>query len=775
MAINLDELLKEAVGKGASDIHLKVGVPAYARVHGALVPHTAEPLNRADLDVIVAKLMEGTINPKDKDRCEVDVAYTLPGVSRFRCNIFRQRGSPEVVMRTVPYKIPTIEELGLPNTLNHLSLESRGLILVTGITGSGKSTTIASMVNNINKSVPVHIVTIEDPIEFVYRDEIASITQREVGIDTESFHDALKYVLRQDPDVILLGEMRDPITAATAMTAAETGHLVMSTLHTADAVQTIDRIVDMFPPQQHNQIRNQLAATLKASISMRLVPKIGGGGMVPAIEIMINTPAIRALIAENKLGEIKQLIAEGASQYGMMTFDQSLLALFKSNLISKESALEEASSPAELELAMRGITVGTASSQSFMKGSGQDYYREQARENYKHAAKLFHQGLLEEATRKNKKALLDWPDFPEALALTTKIEEKKALENVRIQSTPAIKLALDLIQQERHDEALAQIKNALASDPQNEKLISLQKGVLERKEVIKNIGPRVEKGNSLFREGKYAEAREAFVEIIKLDQYQNEAYARLSELFLINSRQVALAEIEQVSRMAEEASGQKRWFDAAMLWSIVREIHPDNQKAVDKLSEAGTQLKLTGLPGLSSHAQDPWAAGVKAAYEKGIGNLLNGQAIACANEWRQAVQKVPESATMFEPVMSRIKDLNAYHASYHADRSRKLFEMQETGRAMWHVKHALQVEPQSAELRAIYDANSANAEKLVVDRLAEAESFLVGDHLRQALFSLERAFDIDPGREGLKQKVADIKARLEKTGQIFAAMDKAAR
>lgn len=775
MAINLDELLKEAVTKGASDVHLKVGVPAYVRVHGALVPHSQSPLSRADLDTIVAKLLEATITPAGREKCEVDVAYTLAGVSRFRCNIFRQRGTPEVVMRTVPYKIPTVEELGLPNTLNHLSLESRGLLLVTGITGSGKSTTIASMVNNINKSVPVHIVTIEDPIEFVYRDEMASITQREVGIDTETFHDALKYVLRQDPDVILLGEMRDPETAATAMTAAETGHLVMSTLHTSDAIQTIDRIVDMFPPTQHNQIRNQLANTLKASISMRLIPKIGGGGMVPAVEIMINTPAIRSLIIENKLSEIKQLISEGASQYGMMTFDQSLLALFKANLISKESALEEATSAAELELAMRGITVGTVSAQSFMKGSGQDYYKDQARDNFKHATRLFGQGLFEEAQRKNKKALLDWPDFPDALALVKKIEEKMNMESVRIQSSPAIKLALDLIQQERHEDALIQIKNALASDPSNDKLLSLQKGALERIEISKNIKPMIEKGNTLMREGKNAEARELFTEIIRMDQYNNEAFSRLSELFLLNSRQVALAELEQVNKMAEEASAQKRWFDAALLWSMVREIHPDNQKAVDKLSEAGTQLKIAGLPGLSSHAQAQWAPSVKSSYEKGIGSLLNGQAVACANEWRQTAQKVPESAAMFEPVMSRIKDLNAYHASYHADRAKQLFDRKETGRAMWHVKHGLQIDPQSAELRTIYDANSANAEKTVVERLAEAENLLSGDHLRQALYCLERAFDIDPGREGLKQKLADIKARVEKTGQLFAAMDKGAR
>jgi tetratricopeptide (TPR) repeat protein len=319
-----------------------------------------------------------------------------------------------------------------------------------------------------------------------------------------------------------------------------------------------------------------------------------------------------------------------------------------------------------------------------------------------------------------------------------------------------------------------QIKHALASDPQNEKLLSLQKGTLERMEVVKNIKPMMEKASALMREGKHADARDAFAKVTEVDPFNNEAFARLSELFLINSRTVALAEIEQVNKMAEEASGQKRWFDAALLWSMVREIHPDNQKALDKLSEAGTQLKLTGLPGLAAHTQDPWAPSVKSSYEKGIGFLLNGNAGAAAGEWRQTAQKVPECASMFEPVMSRIKDLNTYHASYHADRAKSLFERKETGRAMWHVKHGLQVDPQSAELRAIYEANAANAEKVVVDRLTEAENLLAGDHLRQAMFSLERAFDIDPGREGLKQKIADLKARIDKTGQIFAAMDKVA-
>jgi len=768
MPLDLDALLREAVSKEASDIHLKVGVKPNLRIHGALVPVEQERLTAADLDAVVAHLLTGPHAGKVKDKFEIDLAYTLAGVSRFRCNIFRQRGSLEIVMRTVPYNIPTIEELGLPPVLSKIALESRGLVLVTGITGSGKSTTIASMINNLNKNMPVHIVTIEDPIEFVYRDEMASITQREVGIDTETFHDALKYVLRQDPDVIVLGEMRDRETAQTAMTAAETGHLVFSTLHTADCIQTIDRLVDLFPADQHDQIRHSLASTLKAVISMRLIEREGGGTMVPAVEVMTNTPAIRSLIEENKLSEIKQLIAEGASQYGMQTFDQSLLALYRAKLISRESALEEATSSAEVELAMRGITVGTVSAQNFMRGSDDSHYKNQAREYYLRAARQFNQGLLDDATQNVKKALNEYPEYAEALDLKKKIEEKSTLEKTRTQSSPVIKMALDLIAHEKYPEAIAALKNGLASDPGNEKMISMIKGAQEKIESLKDVKPLLDKANALARENKIPEARAAFEEILSKEPYNNEAITALGELIQAGIRHSNAAEIASLSRTGEESSAQKRWFDAIMHWILVREIQPDHQMAIDKLTEAGAQLKLVGLPGIP--AQAPWAAALKQSFEKGLAFFLSGQAGACLSEWRGIASRVPEAVQLIDPFISKVRELNASHVTYHIDRAKHLLERGELGRAMQQLRHALQLDPQSVDARAIYDSNSHAAESKVREHIANGEKWLADDKFRQGLFQLERAAEIDPGREGLKQKIAELKSKLDKRVEAASAM-----
>jgi twitching motility protein PilT len=280
----------------------------------------------------------------------------LPGLGRFRCNIFIQRGTIGLVFRVIPMRIPSIEELLLPDIIKKISLEPRGLILVTGTTGSGKSTTLAAMIDNVNSNKTEHIMTIEDPIEYLHRDKRSIVNQREIGNDTESFSKALRAALRQDPDVILVGEMRDFETIQTALTAAETGHLVLSTLHTIDAAETINRIISVFPPYQHKQVRIQLASVLKSIISMRLVPRADGRGRVPAVEILIATSTIRDCILDpDKSKLIHDVIAQGAIHYGMQTFDQSLFNLFKSGLITYEEALRRASNPDDFALKVKGI------------------------------------------------------------------------------------------------------------------------------------------------------------------------------------------------------------------------------------------------------------------------------------------------------------------------------------------------------------------------------------------------------------------------------------
>ena len=328
----------------------------------------AEKLDEKDTEHLAELLMTQQQREKFENLNEIDLAYTSPELSgRFRANIFRQKGCIEIIIRLIPAKIPTIEDLKLPSVLKNIALIQRGFILLTGAVGSGKSTTVAAIINYMNKETASHIITIEDPMEFVFEDAKSSVTQRELGIDTDSYHSALKYSLRQDPDVIFVGEMRDTETVATALSAAETGHLVLSTLHTVDASQTIDRIIDFFPSTQQNQIRSQFSNTLAAVISLRLVERSDKKGRVPAVEVMLATQTIKTLIKEGKTSQIRSNIQAGTSQYGMQTFDQSLVELYKNGLISMDNALAEATSPNDVKLAITGIMSSVVSAQEQLK------------------------------------------------------------------------------------------------------------------------------------------------------------------------------------------------------------------------------------------------------------------------------------------------------------------------------------------------------------------------------------------------------------------------
>lgn len=305
---------------------------------------------------VATRLMNPVQTERFKKQHDIDLAHSVPGLGRFRVNIFQQRGTVGIVFRIIPMKILDIVELNLPVVLEKLALEQRGLILVTGTTGSGKSTSLAAMIDHINSNRTAHIVTIEDPIEFLFRDKKSLVNQREVGVDTVSFNLALKHALRQDPDVIMVGEMRDFETISTALTAAETGHLVMSTLHTTDATETVNRIISVFPPYQQYQVRLQLASVIRGIISMRLVPRADGKGRVPAVEVMVTTTTIReCIIDKDKTKMINDVIAAGVSQYGMQTFDQALLILYKKDLITYEEALRRSSNPDDFALKVRGV------------------------------------------------------------------------------------------------------------------------------------------------------------------------------------------------------------------------------------------------------------------------------------------------------------------------------------------------------------------------------------------------------------------------------------
>lgn len=352
----LRDALDEMVRRNASDLHLKAGRPPVLRIHGELHDSTLAPLRPDDL----RRAADQILNPRQREqfaeRKEIDFAIGVQGLGRFRTNIFQQRGTLGFSFRAIPFEVPSLDDLELPEVLQQIALAPRGLVLVTGVTGSGKSTTLASMIRFMNERRAVNIVTVEDPIEYLHRDARSIVSQREVGSDTHSFNDALRHVLRQDPDVIMLGEIRDRTSMETALKAADTGHLVVSTLHTTDAAQTIGRVISFFPPHQHAEIRTMLALALRAVISLRLIPRADGRGRAPAAEVLVNTAAIAEAIRQgDPLQNIPSLIAEGRAQYGMQTFDQSLMELYRRGLISMDWAMHYASNPSEFALRISGV------------------------------------------------------------------------------------------------------------------------------------------------------------------------------------------------------------------------------------------------------------------------------------------------------------------------------------------------------------------------------------------------------------------------------------
>jgi twitching motility protein PilT len=357
--MTFEEILRAAMQKGATDVHLKAGVMPVIRKHGVLRPLAADlgALSPTDIDQMADALMDRTQRAHFAEYHEVDLGYGISGLGRFRVSVFRQRGTTQMVIRNIPFKVPTFADLNLPPRLKDLAHAERGLILVTGMAGSGKSSTIAAMIDDINNRDHKHILTIEDPIEFLIRDRKSLITQREIGVDSTTFARALRAGLRQDPDVIFIGEMRDRETIEIALLAAETGHLVVSTLHTLDATETINRVLAAFDGSQQHQVRMQLAAILRAVVSQRLARRKDGKGQVPAVEILINNARVRELIEDpERTSQIAVAIEEGQAAWGMQSFDQSLMDLLHQELISYEEALAHAARPEDFRIRIEGIT-----------------------------------------------------------------------------------------------------------------------------------------------------------------------------------------------------------------------------------------------------------------------------------------------------------------------------------------------------------------------------------------------------------------------------------
>ncbi len=368
--MNVRTVLEKMIAAHASDLHLKAGTPPVVRVDGVLYTLDESSPTTQELRDVVDQLLNDEQRLYFSTHNEIDFAFGVSGLARFRANIFLQRGTPALALRHVPVEVPSIEDLMLPPIVRELAFAPRGLVLVTGRTGSGKSTTLAAMIDAINRVTTRNIITVEDPIEFLHRDRLSFIHQREVGLDTRSFHDGLKYVLRQDPDIILVGEIRDLETISTTLMAADTGHLVLSTLHTTDVVQTLQRIISFYPPHQHDELRLSMASNLKAVISQRLIPRRDGAGRVPAVEIMVSTPTVREYIMNpEKTPLLHTVVSEGMTQYGTQTFDQSLMVLLREGLISEEEALKNANNPNELALKLKGIDASSDRTWQSLEGT----------------------------------------------------------------------------------------------------------------------------------------------------------------------------------------------------------------------------------------------------------------------------------------------------------------------------------------------------------------------------------------------------------------------
>jgi len=357
MMIDMNQLFSQQIDRRASDLHLKVGRPPLFRIAGEMVPVPGPPVTAETMEDALKQVLGPHGVAKLKQEGEIDVAYMVQNVARFRVNCFKRLGEWGMVARAIPFKPPTFEKMTMPAVLKDLLTAPQGMILITGPTGSGKSTTLACMIEHLNHTQPLHIVTIEDPVEFVYTDDKCEINQRQLGSDVASLREALRRVLRQDPDVILLGEMRDQDTIEMAMHAAETGHLVLSTLHTNDAKQTLDRIIGIFPAEARDHIRSMLSQTLHAVVSQRLMRRAAGHGRVAAMEILVNTPNVKELIVEGKLGEIQKAMKEGGF-YRMQTFNQAYAQLVQSNLITEEEAIKTSANANELQMMLRGILTG---------------------------------------------------------------------------------------------------------------------------------------------------------------------------------------------------------------------------------------------------------------------------------------------------------------------------------------------------------------------------------------------------------------------------------
>ncbi len=632
--MNIKDLLHTMIDKKASDMHLKEGRPPLLRVDGRITPLDMEILSRADMKEMIYALMDEKQRKKFEETNEMDLAYNLEGVARFRANAFQQMGKFEVVLRAIPIKIPSIEEMNLPPVLTEISLFTRGLVLVTGTTGSGKSTTLASMINKVNETYQHHIVTIEDPIEFVHADKKCSVSQREVGLDTENFKSALKYVLRQDPDVILIGEMRDAETVGIAVSAAETGHMVFSTLHTMDTIQTLSRILDFFPKEQQAQVRIQLAGALKAVVSLRLIVKADGTGRVPAVEVLVVTNTVKGYMEEGKLGSIKDLIKDGG-QVGMQTFDQSLIALYKKGLITIEEAKKNSTSPQEIELMLKGITSSRSSAQSILDNMLKEQVRKEYTSDIRAAKDAANAGKIKEAFTMFEKLREKYPEDKEIAenleATRKKLNNDQWQQNVK----NTIMEGLNIYKKGNIKGAIVKWQEGLTLDPENAQIKSYIKSAEEKINQMNNLPAILAQGVEIYKTGKIDDAIAKWREVLVFDPGNTQAKSYIDGAEQKMKEFKLKKEIDNLVKWGSDEMNGGNLLEALLYFKRALALKPEAPELKKSMDESYAKLLKEDF------GNDVEAAITAEAFKKGVDSLLEEDYFATLKEWKKAIEKRP--------------------------------------------------------------------------------------------------------------------------------------
>lgn len=753
--MNIKDLLHLMIEKRASDLHLKEGRPPMLRIDGKLSPLDMDILSNSDLKEMVYSICDEKQRKKFEETNEMDLAYNLEGVARYRANVFKQMGKLEVVMRAIPIKIPSIEELNLPSVLNEIALYPRGLVLVTGTTGSGKSTTLAAMINKINENYNRHIVTIEDPIEFVHSDKKSSISQREVGLDTDSFGSALKYVLRQDPDVILIGEMRDDVTVGTALSAAETGHMVFSTLHTMDTIQSINRILDFFPKEQQNQIRIQLAGTLRAVVSLRLIKKSDGTGMVPAVEVMIVTPTIRGYMEEGKLGAIKDLIRDG-NQFGMQTFDQSLISLHKKGLISLEEAKRNATSIQEIDLALKGITSSKASAQSILDSMLKEQSKKELNNELRKVKDLITQNKSKEAYEMLEKLYSKYPDNSEIMEMLENIKRNINKQQYEQTLKDIILEGLNIYKKGNIQGAIVKWQEGLNIDPENQQIKSYIKSAQAKLEAINNLPQLLNEGLEIYKTGNINDAINKWEEVLKIDQgnkqainYINGAKQKLKEIKLKK-------EIESMISKADEEISKNNDLAGLILYKRAHALQPNNQAIDKKIEEIKERLLKQDFGGT-----DVEAALTAEAFKKGIEYLFEEDYISTIKEWKKALEKRPLEKKL-KDYIDIVKDILKKRLEELMEKTDLAYRDRRYDETIDNINNILKIDPTNEfALKFMRDIKSIIDEE-VHRKYKEAIDLLESGRLKETREMLLYILKLDPNHMSAKKRIEEVNESLSR-------------